>query len=89
MRSLPYCSGYIHRLSILKNLINLDKDLQRSTAMVRAYISSGLVTQYEYSEHRLAIVSIPGKEREPRVGKQGWHGNFDMEFRLKTRVWVF
>ena len=57
--------------------------------MVRAYISSGLVTQYEYSEHRLAIVSIPGKEREPRVGKQGWHGNFDMEFRLKTRVWVF
>ena len=47
------------------------------------------VTQYEYSEHRLAIVSIPEKEREPRVGKQDWHGNFDMEFRLKSRVWVF
>ena len=31
--------------------------------MVRAYISSGLVTQYEYSEHRLAIVSIPEKRK--------------------------
>ena len=26
---------------------------------------------------RLASVGILGKEREPGVGKLGWHGNFD------------
>ena len=29
---------------------------------------------------RLASVGILGKEREPRVGKLGWHGNFDTGF---------
>ena len=43
---------------------------------------------------RLASVGILGKEREPGVGKLGWHGNFDTGFernvfRSKSRVWVF
>ena len=29
---------------------------------------------------RLASVGILGKEREPRVGKLGWHGNFNTGF---------
>ena len=29
---------------------------------------------------RLASVGILGKEREPGVGKVGWHGNFDTGF---------
>ena len=28
----------------------------------------------------IASVGILGKEREPRVGKLGWHGNFDTGF---------
>ena len=30
---------------------------------------------------RLASVGILGKEREPGVGKLGWHGNFDTGFK--------
>ena len=30
--------------------------------------------------YRLASVGILGKEREPEVGKLGWHGNFDTGF---------
>ena len=33
---------------------------------------------------RLASVGILGKEREPGVGKLGWHGNFDTGFERKT-----
>ena len=29
---------------------------------------------------RLASIGIPGKEREPGVGKLGLHGNFDTGF---------
>ena len=29
---------------------------------------------------RLASFSILGNEREPGVGKPGWHGNFDTGF---------
>ena len=40
--------------------------------------------------YRLASVGILGKEREPEVGKLGWHGNFDTRFerlfRSKSRV---
>ena len=35
---------------------------------------------------RLASVGILGKEREPGVGKLGWHGNFDLEFERTTFV---
>ena len=34
--------------------------------------------------YRLASVGILGKEREPEVGKLGWHGNFDTEFERNT-----
>ena len=38
-------------------------------------------------------VGILGEEREPGLGKLGWHGNFDRElkviFRSKSRVRVF
>ena len=37
---------------------------------------------------RLARIAILGKEREPRVGKLGWHGNFDTGFERNTRVRV-
>ena len=43
--------------------------------------------------YRLASVGILGKEREPEIGKLGWHGNFYTEFerniRSKSRVRVF
>ena len=34
--------------------------------------------------HRLAIVGILEKEREPGVGRLGWHGNFDTGFEKNT-----
>ena len=34
--------------------------------------------------NRLASVGILGKEREPGVGKLGWHGNFDMGLERKV-----
>ena len=38
-----------------------------------------------YKEYyRLASVGILGKKSKPRVGKLGWHGNFDMEFERNT-----
>ena len=37
---------------------------------------------------RLASVGILGKEREPRVGKLGWYGNFDTGFE-RTNVISF
>ena len=33
---------------------------------------------------RLASVGLLGKERELRVGKLGWHGNFDTGFERNT-----
>ena len=36
--------------------------------------------------HRLAIVGILGKEREPGVGKLGWQGNFDTGFERNTVI---
>ena len=33
-----------------------------------------------FLSHRLASVGILGEEREPRVGKLGWHGNIDSGF---------
>ena len=36
------------------------------------------------NEGRLASVGIVGKEREPGVGKLGWHGNFDTGFERNT-----
>ena len=35
---------------------------------------------------RLASVGILGKEREPEVGKIGWHGNFDTGFERNTVI---
>ena len=32
----------------------------------------------------IVSVGILGKEREPRVGKLGWHGNFDTGFERNT-----
>ena len=43
--------------------------------------------QYEYAsvkKIRLASVGILEKEREPGIGKVGWHGNFDMGFERNT-----
>ena len=41
---------------------------------------------------RLAMVGILGKEKEPGVGKLGWHGNFDTgiwkEYFIQNE-WVF
>ena len=37
---------------------------------------------------RLASVDILGKEREPGVGKLGWHGNFDTGFERNTSHFV-
>ena len=36
--------------------------------------------------YRLANVGILGKEREPGVGKLGWHGNFDTGFEKNNFV---
>ena len=33
-----------------------------------------------YGNSRLASIGILRKEREPGVGKLGWHGNFDTGF---------
>ena len=33
-----------------------------------------------YGDSRLASIGILRKEREPGVGKLGWHGNFDTGF---------
>ena len=41
-------------------------------------INSSLRTQGACG--RLVIIGIIGKERDPGVGKLGWHGNFDMGF---------
>ena len=41
------------------------------------------------NEGRLASVGIVGKEREPGVGKLGWHGNFDTEYERNTRFSYF
>ena len=35
---------------------------------------------------RLASVGILGKEREPGVGKLGWHGNFGTGFKRNTVI---
>ena len=35
---------------------------------------------YIIRSHRLAKVGFLEEEREPGVGKLGWHGNFDTEF---------
>ena len=35
---------------------------------------------------RLASIDILGKEREPGVGKLGWHGNFDTGFERNTVI---
>ena len=36
--------------------------------------------------YRLASVGILGKEREPGIGKLGWHGNFDTGFERNTVI---
>ena len=53
------------------------------------------VSRFNYRcDSKLANRRILGKEKEPGVGKLGWHGNFDTGFernifRLKSRVRVF
>ena len=41
------------------------------------------MTHHNSWSSRQASVGILGKEREPRVGKLGWHKNFDTGFEKK------
>ena len=46
------------------------------------------VSRFNYRcDSRLASVGILGKEREPVVGKLGWHGNFDIRFERSLIVY--
>ena len=39
---------------------------------------------YTFNYCRLVSVGILGKEREPGVGKLGWHENFDTGFKRNS-----
>ena len=43
-----------------------------------------LASYNQHLEKKLASVGILGKEREPGVGKLGWHGDIDTGFERNT-----
>ena len=47
------------------------------------------VSRFNYRcDSKLANRRILGKEKEPGVGKLGWHGNFDTGFERNTVYFV-